>query len=173
MPTPISRRRRFRLNCQTSSKMNRLVLPCLSRNPQPPSAARCAVFTCGNVLPRGHKVQLAKNRVLTNNVPTLLLVKLPLTTAIHHSRAFTTRRSSRGPEDSGSVSDQQTELYRRSDGAKNIMGTHYAHHPWRAARYRKDNHCARTCPPARCSSCAYRFYRGGDFGFRGTQLTNQ
>src|ERR1700692_1562018 len=45
--------------------------------------------------------------------------------------------------------------------------THYAHHLWRSARYWKDNDCARACPPARCSSCAYRFYRGGDFGFRG------
>jgi predicted kinase len=26
----------------------------------------------------------------------------------------------------------------------------YAHHPWRPARYWKDDHCARTCPPARC-----------------------
>src|SRR5207302_7622472 len=67
----------------------------------------------------------------------------------------------------------EPEPYRTRDGAKNILGTHYAHHPWRPARYWKDNHCARTCPPARCSSCAYRFYRGGDFGFRGTQLTNQ
>src|SRR5258708_37771231 len=53
------------------------------------------------------------------------------------------------------------------------LGTHYAHHPWRPARYWKDDHCARTCPPARCSSCAYRFYRGGDFGFGGTELTDQ
>src|SRR6202162_329074 len=57
--------------------------------------------------------------------------------------------------------------------SQEYTGTHYAHHPWRPARYRKDDHGARTCPPARCSSCAYRFYRGGDFGFRGTQLTNQ
>jgi len=31
----------------------------------------------------------------------------------------------------------------------------------------KDDHCARTCPPARRSSCAYRFYRGGDFWIQG------
>src|ERR1700684_2099974 len=52
------------------------------------------------------------------------------------------------------------------------LGTHYAHHPWRPARYWKDNHCARTCPSARCSSCANRFYRGGDFGFRGIELNH-
>src|SRR5208282_5417497 len=78
-----------------------------------------------------------------------------------------------GLEDSGSVSDRQTELHQRNDGAKNILGPHYAHHPWRPARYWKDDHCARTCPPARRSSCAYRFYRGSDFGFRGTQFPNQ
>src|ERR1035438_4593130 len=37
----------------------------------------------------------------------------------------------------------------RSDGAKNIIGTHYAHHPWWPSRYWKDDHRARTCPPAR------------------------
>ncbi len=46
------------------------------------------------------------------------------------------------------------------------MATNYAHHPWRPAGYWKDDHRARTRPPATCSSCAYRFYRRGDFGFR-------
>ncbi len=47
------------------------------------------------------------------------------------------------------VSDRQSSSFSRSDGAENMQGTHYAHHSWRPAGYRKDDHCARTCPPAR------------------------
>jgi len=45
------------------------------------------------------------------------------------------------------------------------MATNYAHHPWRLPVLER-RPSARTRTPATCSSCAYRFYRRSDFGFR-------